>query len=134
VTLPSLDEFQPAERAAAEGEVLSSGHEDVYGLWDMARSVNSALDGAVQAHVLRLAQAVIFDLLGRGLLELTYGRELQNEDGDPVPADRWESVLADLASWDPYARGEDEPYYTVTATPEGIQAYYRYPHEPGVGG
>jgi len=123
--IPRLDEFPIAERAPAELEVLSSGHEDVYGLWDIAAGVNGELPGRAVAHVLRLTQAVVFNLLERGLLELTYGRELRDEGGQIVAEEHREAALGDPASWDPYARAEADPYYTVTGTPEGIQEYYR---------
>ncbi len=126
--IPRLDEFPIAERAPAELEVLSSGHEDVYGLWDIAAGVNSELPGRAVAHVLRLTQAVVFDLLERGLFELSFGHGLENEGASQiVAAQHREAALADPASWDPYAhaRTEADPYYTVTGTPEGIQEYYR---------
>jgi len=123
--IPRLEEFPTAERAPAELEVLSSGHEDVYGLWDIAAGVNGELPGRAVAHVLRLTQAVVFDLVERGLLELTYGRELRDEGGQIVAAEHREAALADPASWDPYAHAEADPYYTVTGTPAGIQEYYR---------
>lgn len=129
MSVPRLDEFPPTEHAAAELEVLSSGHEDVYALWDIAAGVNSAVPGLAPARVLRLAQAVVLDLLERDLLELRYGRELHDEDGETVPAEQRAAVLADPASWDPYARGDPEPYHTVTSTSEGVQAYYRLAHE-----
>jgi hypothetical protein len=128
VSLPRLDEFPMSERSVAELEVLSSGHEDVYGLWDMAAGVNTVSPRKASAHVLRLAQAVVLDLLERGLLELRHGRELHDEASELVPADQREAVLADLTSWDPHARGEDDPYYTITGTPAGIEEYYRQGH------
>lgn len=126
MTLPRLDEFPPAQRAPAEREVLSSGEESVWGLFELAAVVNTVVPDQPPARVLRLAQAVVNDQLERGLLVLAYGRELDGEEAEIVAAEDREAVLADLASWDPYARDEAEPYYTVTATPEGIEMYYRF--------
>ncbi len=123
--IPRLDEFPITERAPAELEILSMGHEDYYGLWDIGGGVNTVVPGLTPAHMLRLAQAVAFDLLERGLLELTYGHKLENEGGQIVAAQHREAALADLASWDPYARAEADPYYTITGTPAGVQEYYR---------
>jgi hypothetical protein len=125
VSLPRADEFPPSERDPVELELLSMGHEDVYGLWEILGGVDSALDVGGYAHVLRLAQAVVLDLLERGLYELRHGHELENKPGDLVPAGEREAVLGDLASWDAHARGEDDPYYTVTGTPQGVEEYYR---------
>jgi hypothetical protein len=124
VKLPRPDEFAFAQRAAAEYEILSSGHESLYGLWDLAAAVNTVVAHQPVAHVLRLAQAVVNDQLERGLLELMYGRELDGEEAEIVAAEDRAAVLADPASWDPYARSAADPYYTITSTPEGIEAYY----------
>jgi hypothetical protein len=125
MSVPRPDEFPAAERAPAELEVLSCGHEDVYGLWDMAAAVNTVVPDRPVAHTLRLAQAVVLDLLERGLLELRQGHRLEEEDAELVPPDQYEAAVTDLASWDPYATGEDDPQYLITSTPAGIEEYYR---------
>jgi|GEM_PF-4382737 len=126
MSVPRPDEFPDAERAPAELEVLSSGHEDVFGLWDMAATVNTVVPDRPVAHTLRLAQAIVFDLLARGLLELRYGHGLEAAGtAELVAPEQYEAVIADLGPWDPYARGENDPYYTVTGTPAGVEEYYR---------
>lgn len=123
-----INGFLVSERAAAELEILSTGHEDVHGLWEVAAGVNGVLPDQAVGHVLRLTQVVALDLLDRGLLVLRHGHELENRDSELVPVERRETVIADVASWDPFARGDDDPYYTVSATPEGIEEYYRLGH------
>jgi hypothetical protein len=123
-----VDGFLGSDRVVANYEVLSSGHEDVYGLWEIAAGVNGAVPDRAVAYVLRLAQTVVLDLLNRGLLVLRYGRELENKDSVLIPVEQHASVIAEIASWDPYARGEEDPYYTVRATPEGIAEYYQLGH------
>jgi hypothetical protein len=67
-------------------------------------------------------------LLERELLELAHGRAVQNEPYDIVTGDERAAALADLTARDPFARGGDDPYYTVTATPAGDEEYYRPGH------
>jgi hypothetical protein len=133
VSMEYVDGFLGSDRATANYEVLSSGHEDVYGLWEIAGAVNGVVPDQAVAYVLRLAQTVVLDLLNRGLLELRYGHELENGDSVLVPVEQRASVIAQIASWDPFARREGDPYYTVTASPEGIEEYYRLGHAADAG-
>lgn len=128
VNPPHVSEFPRSEVEPAELEVLSSAHEDDYALWDIVAGVNAAVPRLHVAHALRLTQAVVLDILERGLLELAHGRAVHGEPYDAVLADDRVAVIGDLAAWDPFARVDGDPYYSVTATPAGIEEYYRLGH------
>lgn len=123
--VPSSKEFAKSEWVLAEHAVLSSAHEDDYALWEVGGAIYSALDGTWQARALRLAQAMVLDMLKRGLLGLNYGQTLSNEPVKPVPAKQWKSVVADVASWDPFARDESGSYYSISSTPKGLETYHQ---------
>lgn len=92
----------------------------------MTAGANTAVPHQPVARVLRLAQAVLYDYLERGWFELSMcgGRDNYGHDA-VVPFEDRPAILADPASWDPYARGEDDPYYEVNATDAGLEAYYQ---------
>lgn len=116
-------DFSQAEWEAAEHEVLSSGAEDVYGLWEILGGVNTALPTLPSERRLELTQAVVLALLERGYVELSYGNALGDGPAEPVARERWEALLGEPRSWQP-AEG-DEPYLTLEGTDAGVDAYHR---------
>lgn len=116
-------DFSRAEWEPAEREVLSSGSEDVYGLWEILGGVNTALPELPADRRLELTRAVVLALLERGHVQLLYGDALGNGPAEPVAPERWEELLAEDESWQPSR--EDDAYLTLEGTDAGVEAYYR---------
>lgn len=132
MSLPSRQEFPDAEWERARLEVLSSVHEDDYGVWEVLAGVNGAVPGLPAAHLLRLTQAVVLDVLQSGWATLSFGRLVHNEPSSELSPDQWPGVLTDTAAWDPFARGEGDPYHSLSSTPAGVEAYYELGQRLGI--
>jgi hypothetical protein len=96
----------------AEWEVLSSGNEDYYGLWEVSGGVRSPsvdIDG-------RTAEDALRSLLNNGLIRLVWFNHKTNEE-EPILSSDTEKLLADRSVWEPPRSGVR--YVAYTATPAG---------------
>ena len=105
-----------------EAEILSSGAEDWFGLYEIVWGLNSKHPGTSMGDKYQAAEAALRSLLARGWVQLY--REVGTGQGplrhDPIDPSAYDEILSNPTGWYPEYDGIRIVY---TATPAGQQAY-----------
>ncbi len=90
--------------------VLDLLSDDHFPLWDFADNLPVMRPDATDSQT-----ALLIDLVEKGLVEITFGRWIEN-DTLPLPVEDARAALRNAASWNPTGR---EPGYVIELTEAG---------------